>query len=198
MSSLIEALQLSSGWELAAVALAVAYVVLAIRQSLWCWPAAILSAGIYTWLFADGRLYMESLLQLFYVIMAFYGLWQWRQGKRHGHGPLPVSERPLRWHISWIVGLLMVSLVVAFLLSTFTSADQVYLDTLTTVFSFFATFLVARKVLENWLYWIVIDAAYVVLFWSKGFVATALLFALYTLMAVIGYWRWRKDRVAKR
>lgn len=195
MSTLIDALQLSSGWELTAVALAIAYVVLAIRQSLWCWPAAMLSAGIYTLLFADGRLYMESILQVFYVLMAFYGLWQWLQGKRSGEGPLPVSERPLKWHAKWICALLTTSLLVAFLLSTYSAAEQVYLDTLTTVFSLFATYLVARKVLENWLYWIVIDAAYVVLFWSKGFFATALLFALYTIMAAIGFWRWRKDRI---
>ncbi|MGX5914685.1 nicotinamide riboside transporter PnuC [Aliidiomarina sp. Khilg15.8] len=195
MTWLITMLQLSSAWELTAVALAIAYVVLAIRQSLWCWPAAILSAGIYTWLFADGRLYMESLLQVFYIIMAIYGLWQWRQGKRNGNGPLPVSERPLRWHLPWIAGLLAASLLLGFVLSVYTTAEQAYLDTLTTVFSLFATYLVARKVLENWLYWIVIDAAYVVLFWSKGFHATALLFALYTIMAAIGFWRWRKDRI---
>lgn len=184
-------LTLTSGWELLAVALAIAYVLLAIRQSLWCWPAAIGSASIYAVLFTSGQLYMESALQVFYVVMAIYGWLSWRRGK--AGQALLISTRSWRWHLLWWVGLLALVVVLATIMERYTNADMARLDTLTTVFSLFATFLVARKVLENWLYWVVIDALYVMLFWSKGFYPTAILFAAYTVIALFGYLRWRRD-----
>lgn len=191
IEQLTSLLALTSGWELLAVALAIAYVIFAIRQSLWCWPAAIGSASIYTVLFTSGHLYMEGALQVFYVVMAVYGWLSWRRG-RAGQ-TLSVSTRAWQWHLRWGLVLLVVVAVLATALEVFSNAQMPRLDTLTTVFSLFATFLVARKVLENWLYWIVIDALYVVLFWSKGFYPTAILFAFYTVMACMGYVRWRRD-----
>ncbi len=193
MDRLLELLALSSPAELVAVCLAIAYVILAIRQSLWCWPAAAISASIYTVLFFTGRLYMESVLQIFYVIMAGYGYWSWVRGREHTHKTLEISQLRWQWHAYWALALVAVSLVLGFTLNRYTNADMAYIDTLTTVFSFFATFLVARKVLENWLYWIVIDVVYIGLFWVKGYHATALLFVVYVIMAAIGYWRWRQD-----
>ncbi|RAJ98348.1 nicotinamide riboside transporter PnuC [Aliidiomarina maris] len=201
MQTLIDMLALTSGWELVAVALAVAYLLLAIRQSLWCWPAAAISASIYTYLFIHAGLLMESMLQVFYVVMAGYGYWRWSRAQRPmiagsvvTNAPtLPVASQTLMWHARWVVVLALISVVIGLLLSRYTSAQMVWLDTPTTVFSLFATFLVARKVLQNWLYWIVIDLTYVGLFWVKGFYPTAILFGFYTLMAVIGYLRWRQD-----
>ncbi len=201
MQTLIDMLALTSGWELVAVALAVAYLLLAIRQSLWCWPAAAISASIYTYLFIHAGLLMESMLQVFYVVMAGYGYWRWSRAQRPmiagsvvTNAPtLPVASQPLMWHARWVVVLALISVVIGLLLSRYTSAQMVWLDTPTTVFSLFATFLVARKVLQNWLYWIVIDLTYVGLFWVKGFYPTAILFGFYTVMAVIGYLRWRQD-----
>lgn len=194
MDKLLSLLALSSTAELIAVAMAVAYVILAIRQSLWCWPAAVISASIYTVLFFQGRLYMETLLQVFYVVMAVYGYWSWRFSRAVKHAQtnqLPISSKPWQWHLQWGLALLPLSLAIAWLLQRYTNADFAYLDSITTVFSFFATFLVARKLLENWLYWIVIDLLYVGLFWFKGFHATSILFAVYTVMATVGYFKWR-------
>lgn len=195
MAAFLDALMLSSMWELLAVALAVAYLTLAIRQSLWCWPAAAIGAAIYTILFADARLYMESLLHAFYLVMAGYGFWQWKRGGRGKTTELKVSQLNWRWHFYSIIVLSLLSLGIVWLLTQYTDAEEVYLDTFTTVFSFFATFLVTKKILETWYYWLVIDSFYVFLFWSKGFYATALLFALYTVMVVVAFWRWRQDMV---
>lgn len=194
MDNILQLLALSSGAELVAVALAIVYVILAIRQSLWCWPAAAISASIYTVLFFTGKLYMESILQVFYVLMAGYGYWQWRTLKDTAKQQSGSSIRRLSglWHSKWLLLLTVLSMVLGTVLVWLTDADMPYLDTFTTVFSFFATFLVARKVLENWLYWVVIDVVYIGLFWSKGFYATALLFVVYTVMAAVGYWRWRQ------
>ena len=194
MDNILQLLALSSGVELVAVALAIAYVILAIRQSLWCWPAAAISASIYTVLFFTGKLYMESILQVFYVLMAGYGYWQWRTLKNTAQQQSGGSIRRLSglWHSKWLLMLTVLSMLLGTALMWLTDADMPYLDTFTTVFSFFATFLVARKLLENWLYWVVIDVVYIGLFWSKGFYATALLFVVYTVMAAIGYLRWRQ------
>lgn len=197
MDKLLELFALTSGWELLAVLLAAAYVVFAIRQSLWCWPAAAISASIYTVLFLQSGLLMESALQVFYVLMAGYGYWQWTwRSKKTGvaaNGSLAITTQPLLWHCKWILWLAVCSLAIGTLLTLYTQADLVWLDTTTTVFSLFATFLVARKLLENWLYWIVIDLTYVGLFWYKGFYPTAILFAVYTVMACLGYITWRKE-----
>lgn len=194
MNSLLDLLALTSPWELLAVLLALAYVVLAIQRHVLCWPAAAISAGIYTWLFLHSGLYMESLLQLFYILMAGYGLYNWLTfGKENSQARLTIVSYSGRFHLYWLGFLLVVTAIIALLLARTTQATMVWLDTPTTVFSLFATFLVARRVLENWLYWVVIDAAYVVLFWYKGFYPTAILFAGYTLMALYGYWRWRQD-----
>ena len=183
--------------EAAAVVLALAYVFLAIRQSFWCWPAAALSAAIYTMLFLEGRLYMESLLQLFYVAMAGYGLWQWKFAGTHG-ASLAVSTRPWRWHIVAVALVVVVSLAVSWLMLRYTNAEEVWLDTLTTVASLLTTWMVARKIVENWLYWVVIDAFYVYLFATKGFTLTAILYALYLAMAAYGFYTWRKSFFASR
>ena len=206
MQWIIDLLALTSGWELLAVLLALVYVVFAIRQSLWCWPAAAISASIYTVLFVQGGLYMESLLQIFYVVMAGYGFYRWTQVQapaQTASAPASLQAEPgikapiqvygLNWHLKWIVGILGLTLLIGWLLSRYTQAELVWLDTPTTLFSLFATFLVARKALENWLYWIVIDLTYVALFWVKGFYPTAILFAIYTVMALVGYIKWKQD-----
>ena len=196
MDKLLELFALTSGWELLAVLLAAAYVILAIRQSLWCWPAAAVSASIYALLFGHSGLLMESALQVFYVLMSGYGFWQWTRRPRitdvAPQQPPDIRTHSWIWHGTWILGLALCTLLLGTLVSHYTQADLVWLDTITTVFSLFATFLVAQKLLENWLYWIVIDLTYVGLFWYKGFYPTAILFAVYTVMAAVGYITWRR------
>lgn len=183
--------------ETLAVILALVYVVLAIRQSVWCWPAAALSAAIYIMLFLEGRLYMESLLQTFYVVMAGYGFWQWRFAKPEGH-QLQVTSRSWHWHITVMGVVLVLTALVSLLMLRFTNAEAVMLDSFTTIASLVTTWMVARKIIENWLYWIAIDALYVYLFASKGFTLTAILYALYLFMAAYGYYSWRRQSDVKQ
>lgn len=178
--------------ESCAVVLALAYVVLAIRQNPWCWPAAALGGILYMLLFFQGRLFMESLLQLFYVVMAAYGLWAWRLG-RHSESPLPISSRPWWWHVRMLLLMIGLTAVSSLLLLRFTQADIVVIDSLTTVASLLTTWMVARKIAENWLYWVVIDAIYVYLFAVKGFYLTAILYTVFLAMAAYGFIAWRRQ-----
>ena len=179
--------------ELVAVVLAIGYLLLAVRQSLWCWAAAFVSTAIYLYLFFDARLYMESVLQVFYLAMAVYGWQQWRRGGVGGKN-LEISSYPLAVHGAAIALVLALSALSGWLLSSYTEAAFPYLDSFTTWSAVWTTFLVTRKKLENWLYWIVIDSLSIYLYDSRGLALTALLFGLYVVISVFGYIGWQNVR----
>lgn len=185
-------------WEAAAVVLALAYLVLAIRQNRWCWPAAIASSTIYVLLMLRARLYLESALQVFYVAAAVYGWWCWRPSKVSSAGAIgpPVTRWPWRRHLTAIASIVSGSAVSAVLLGRYTQAALPMLDSLTSFGSLFATWLVARKILENWIYWFVIDGVSVYIYLVRGLVPTAGLYVLYLVMIVIGYRDWRRSMTA--
>ena len=178
-------------WEAIAVLLAITYLVLAIRQNIWCWAAAAVSTLIYLFIMFEARLYMESVLQLFYLAMAAYGWHQWRGRGSRGEEVLRVSTWPLSYHLFAIGTVLILVLVSGNLLAEYSDAALPHLDSLTTWGAVVATYMVARKILENWLYWFVIDAVSVGLYVNRGLLLTALLFVGYLVLIVIGYRSWR-------
>lgn len=178
--------------ELAAVVLAIAYLLLAIRQNIWCWLCAAISTAIYVMLFAGARLYMESALNVFYFGMAVYGWRVWRAG-RSETTELPVSVWPRRVHVVALVLIIGLSATSGVLLQRYTDAAYPYVDSATTFAAIWATFLVARKVLENWWYWLVIDAASIFIYWSRELQLTALLFAVYVVLIPIGLICWTRS-----
>ena len=191
MDWLLQKLLLASPWELAAVALALAYVVLAVWRNMWCWLAAIVSSGIYVALLADKRLYMEAALNAFYVAMAVYGYWSWQRG-RDAVGAVAVARLAPRAHVLGLLVVVAVSLLNGWLLSRFTDGARPYVDSLVTWSSVFATWLVARRVLENWLYWIAIDSVAALLYFDRQLAPTAVLFLIYTAISIHGYFVWRR------
>ena len=178
--------------ELVAVVAAIAYLLLAIRENIWCWLFAGVSTAIYVWLFFAARLYMESVLNAFYFAMAIYGWHVWYSGRTNSH-ELPVSRWPVAVHAGAILGVIAISVINGFLLSRFTDAAYPYIDSLTTWGAIWATFLVARKVLENWWYWLVIDVASVFIYWSRDLELTALLFVVYDVMIPFGLLSWTRS-----
>lgn len=182
-------------WELAAVVLAIAYLVLAVRENVWCWLFAFASTAIYTILFWDVSLLMDSALNVYYMAMAVFGWYQWtRGGGGGGHASHALEIRSLsgRQHGLIIISILLLSGVSGYLLAEHSDAAWPYVDSFTTWASVITTYLVARKYLQNWLYWIVIDAVSVPLYIERGLNLTALLFVIYIIIAVIGYLSWQK------
>ena len=177
--------------EMTAVILAVAYLVLAIRQNIWCWFCAAISTAMYVYLFANAKLYMESLLNVFYFGMAIYGWYVWRGGKADDE--LPVSIWPMQVHLYAVVLVILFAGTSGFLLAKFTDAAYPYIDSATTFAAIWATFLVARKVLENWWYWLLIDVVSVFIYWSRGLEATAVLFLVYVVLIPIGLVAWTRS-----
>ena len=178
--------------EMAAVLAAILYLLLAIRENIWCWLFAGISTAIYVYLFVTARLYMESGLNVFYFVMAVYGFMTWYRGRTPEH-ELPVSVWPPTTHGIAIAAILLASLGSGYLLDVKTDAAFPYIDSLTTWFAIWATFLIARKVLENWWYWLVIDIASVFIYWSRDLQLTALLFVVYVIMIPFGLVSWARS-----
>jgi nicotinamide mononucleotide transporter len=193
LEGLIASFKAIPATEWVAVVLALAYLLLAVRQNPMCWAAAAVSAGIYLVLFARGGLVMQAALQVFYIAMAAYGWYAWRGGAVEQCDSLPVTRWSGRRHALAIAAVAVATLVNGWIIADGTGNPVPYVDALVAWASVLATWLVARKVLENWLYWIAVDAIAVVLYWTQGFHATAILFVLYVVIAVRGYFAWRKD-----
>jgi len=175
--------------EAGAVALAIVYLVLAIRENRWCWPAGFGSSLLYLAVFYGAGLYMESALQVFYASIAVYGWWAWRP-QPGGGVPLTIHRWPLRWHGMAAVVIAVLTFSSGSLLARYTDAALPYVDSFVTWGAVLTTWMVARKLLENWLYWLVIDGVTLALALDRGLQLTAALFTLYLILVVIGWRRW--------
>lgn len=194
LQTVLAAAQSMSLLEVTAVVFAMAYLLLAVRENVLCWLFAFLSTAIYTVLFWDVSLLMESALNVYYMVMAVYGWYQWTRGGTNGDElPHALAVRSMSGsHHVWVIAAIVVlSVISGYLLGEHSSAAWPYVDSFTTWASVTTTYLVARKYLQNWLYWIVIDAVSVPLYIDRGLNLTALLFVAYVVIAVVGYFKWR-------
>ena len=197
IDDVLQALTAFPWWEEVAVALAISYLLLALNERILCWYAALASTAIYTILFWDVGLLMESGLNVYYMVMAVYGWYSWRYGVRH-HSGVPIHTWAWHRHLIALSAIAAATLISGYLLERHTRAMLPYLDSFTTWASVLTTWMVARKVLENWIYWFVIDALSVYLYLSRGLPLTALLFCFYLVLIPIGFLAWRKDYARAR
>lgn len=188
---LIEAVHNTSPWEWLAVFSGIAYLLLAMHEHRACWYFAFVNTLIYTLLFWDVSLLMDSALNVYYMGMAVYGWWYWQRGGVD-HSPALIRRWPLGKHGLALVFIAFMSLISGYLLSQYTEAAWPYLDSLTTWASVLTTWMVAQKILENWIYWFVIDGLSIILYLDRALYLTALLFAFYVVLVVFGYLNWRK------
>lgn len=177
----------SSLIELCAVILAVVYLILAVRESIACWYAAFVSTLLFLYIFWQVNLYMESLLQVFYLGMAVYGWIAWRNATQAK--PLAISTLSWQWHLAAIAFIVTATLVSGSLLAG-TDQRLSYVDSFTTWSAVVTTVMVARKILENWIYWLVIDSVSIFLYLDRELYFTALLFAVYIVIIFFGWTSW--------
>jgi nicotinamide mononucleotide transporter len=178
--------------ELVAVVFAVAYLILAVRENSLCWYAAGISTLIFLFIFWDVKLYMESGLQIYYLARAFYGWYQWRDAQTET-ASLQVSKWSARQHVVALALIATLTYVSGSLLNSGTDANLPYLDSFTTWASVVTTFMVARKILENWLYWLVIDSVSIYLYLDRELYFTSLLFAIYIVIIFFGWFAWNRS-----
>jgi nicotinamide mononucleotide transporter len=192
LSSALGEFHQNSSLELIAVVLAIAYLLLAVRQHIACWYAAFISTAIFLYVFWQVNLYMESGLQVYYLGMAVYGWWAWQRGRSEGKPGLTISTWSLRQHLI-VIGIVVVATFVSGTLLSGTEQRLGYLDSFTTWGAVVATFMVTRKVLENWLYWIVIDSASLYLYFDRELYFTMILFLVYLVIIFFGFRNWLRE-----
>lgn len=172
--------------------LAVLYVLLALRLSRWCWVAGTFSSLLFVVIYFNNALYYESILNMLYAALGVYGWIQW--GKRNSEKTEKVTETSRNYMIKGSLIAVAGGIATGSITHFFLNADLAYADALLSTFSIFATVLAARKKLENWLYWIAIDAVSAAVYIIKGptMYLVALLFIFYTCMSIGGYLTWKK------
>ena len=174
-----------------AAAFGVVSVFLSTRQNIWSWPTAIVNVTLYTIVFYEGRLYGQMGLQTIYLALSVYGWYQWLHGGEQ-KTELHVSRASRRLLVT-LAGLNVVSCVALAAILRQTDAALPWLDALLTTTSLMAQWMMTRKILENWLLWIAVDIVYVPMFISQHLYATALLYAAFLVLAVMGFTEWRRS-----
>lgn len=171
------------------------YVWLSIRQSLYTWPVGIITSLLYFWVFFEAKFYAMMGLQGYYVLISIYGWWSWRQGtdSSSGESKLRLSYTTSELWIKLFVLNLLLTLIMYFLFGKYTDSPLPFGDTFTTSLSILATWMLARKKIEQWLIWIVVDLICAGLYLYKGLYPSVLLFLVYAAMAGTGFYEWRKE-----
>jgi nicotinamide mononucleotide transporter len=190
LDAILEGLAATRPAEAVSVALGLAYLLLAVKRSRWCWLAGGLSSGILVYLAWGARLPMQAALNGYYVAMSVYGFWHWSRDQ--GEAAAAVSTLPVKGHLFALAAITLASAVSSQWLQSQTQAAWPFADSFTTWGSLFATWLVAQVKLENWVYWIVLDAISLFLYAAQGLMFVALLFAVYLVIAAFGFVAWLK------
>jgi nicotinamide mononucleotide transporter len=174
--------------ETVAVIFSLLYVYLAAHQNNLCWLAAVISVSLYIYICFNAKLYAETVLQVFYFLMAIYGFYSWKKN----NSQLQISTWPIKKHLFIIFLGTILTFFLGFIFSNYTDAEMPLVDSFTSVFSVFATYMVVKKILSNWLYFIIIDIISTYLYFSRDLHLTSLLFLLYTFIAVAGFIKWNR------
>ncbi|UCG27903.1 MAG: nicotinamide mononucleotide transporter [Bacteroidales bacterium] len=176
------------------------YLYFSIKQNIWLWPLGLITSALYVYVFFITRFYADMGLNVYYVVISIYGWYHWLYGgKSLGKNTLNVSA------VSTGMAVILVSLTIGIYwllvlalkklpeLLEIEVSELLYWDAFTTAASIIATWMLARKIIEHWLVWIVVDAVSLGLYFYKGMYPTVILFLVYTVMAIKGYIEWKKD-----
>lgn len=187
--NVIEGLINTSPLEWAGVLLGTCYLIFIAYKNRWGWYFAMANTAVYTYLCYTVGLYIESGLQVFYFVMAIYGWISWNKTTNKDQ---KIIRWPLKYHVLNIGVSALVTYLLGYLMVTYTDQQNPYLDAFSTVFSLVATYMVTQRVLENWIYWIVIDTALIFLYSSRGMDLTGFHYLVYTIIAIFAINSWYK------
>lgn len=179
--------------EILGTILGLAYIFLSIRQNILTWPVGLLTSALYVHVFFVSKFYADMALQIYYVVVSIYGWYHWIKGNSGEKDHLHVSLTPNRLWILLVAITVALFLFIAFILENYTDSPIPLGDSLTTALSLVATWMLARKYIEHWLIWVFVDFFSAILYAFKSLWPTAVLFIVYTIMAILGYLSWKKD-----
>lgn len=179
--------------ELAAAFLGIVYIILSTRQNILTWPAGLVSSVLYILVFFKSKFYAGMGLQLYYVGMSLYGWYYWLHGNRNNNSEkVPVVRMSFNNALGFGIVTFFAFLIFYQVLKHYTDSPVPFMDSLTTAMGITATWMLARKILENWLVWIVTDLLSIALYLQRGLWPTSFLFLVYTILAVYGYFQWKR------
>jgi len=176
--------------EYSAVVFGVLYVLLASRSVVWCWPMGIISSALYIYINFTHQLFQDAILQTYYVLAGFYGWWLWSK-KENAEEKISINSFSWSQNLKLIFWGAVLVPVFGFVFAKFGNSLS-YFDAAVTIFSFIATWMTTKKILENWLYWIIIDLVAAIMYIIKGLHATSALYLFFAVIAAYGYFEWRK------
>jgi len=182
--------------EIVSVIFGIIYLVLMVRENIWCWLFGILASAITVYLYVEVTLYLEAGLNFYYILAGFYGWIYWsthRKKMDKGNGFVPILTWKSKSHIIAVLSCATVGLFLGYLMDTYSDSERPYIDALLTTFSFLATYLEAKKVLSTWYYWAVLNTCSIFLNADRGLYFFAALSLFYTVMSIQGYRRWNKS-----
>ena len=189
IEALLNAWQQVTTLEVVSVVFGLVYVVLAAKENIWCWSFGIVGVLASLYLFVEGKLFLDAGLQIYYLVMSVYGWWSW--GKTLKVTKLNITTRKPGWHIA-VICLGFAAAYPLGVISQYFGGSLPFVDALTTAFALLATYMVAKKILENWLYWIVIDLVCVWVYWVKSYQLLSALYLIFAIVAIYGWLEWKK------
>jgi nicotinamide mononucleotide transporter len=166
-----------------------------IKENIWCWPTGLLQVTLYIFVFYQAKLYSDVILHVIYVAMNIYGWYFWLHGgksRKEAH----ITRLSSAWLFTCVFGSTVGTLLLGWLMSTRTDAALPYADAFTTVFSLVAQWLLSRKKIENWHFWIVVDVVAIGVYFAKDLYLTGVLYIAFLIMATAGLLRWRSSFAA--
>jgi nicotinamide mononucleotide transporter len=178
--------------EILGVVFSLSYLSFSIRQNILLWPMGILSAIFYMVVFYQSKFYADMGLNGYYFIISIYGWALWSKQKGGGRESMPVTRIRLNQGLVLVLITAVAFAGIGLLLDHFTDSPVPYWDAFTTALSFTATWMLARKIIEHWIIWVIVDIVSMALYLYRGLYPTLVLFAIYTIMAVIGYIQWKR------
>jgi nicotinamide mononucleotide transporter len=176
------------------------YIWLSVKQKMALWFVGILSSGLYVFVFFQSHLYADAALNIYYLLVSIYGWVHWYLGKQLPQKHLPVGRLTIKKWVHYLLITGILTFACFYVLKTIpqkiglTPSSVPFWDALITSGSIVATWMLAKKILDQWLWWIVIDGISVGVFFYKDLYYTSLLFAVYTILAAIGYLQWKKEK----
>lgn len=190
--TITEWLKSQSLLELSGVISGILCVYLAAKNNIWSWPLAIISVSIYTFIFFEEKLYADAGLQIYFLFTNIYGWYFWsKKSSSSIKTPINLATKKILWISTASI------VIFTFLLGTFliksTDASLPYIDSFCTACSLVAQFFLARKIIETWLIWIFVDIIYVGVYLMKDLHLTAGMYALYIVIAAMGYLTWKRE-----
>jgi nicotinamide mononucleotide transporter len=169
------------------------FLILVIKENIWCWLFGILGSIISIILFIETKLYSESILYIYYVIIGFYGWRKWTRASANSKKELKVSEKSIVYHASWIVICCLLAFGLGYFFENYTDANNPYFDSYSTIFAFLATYFEAIKLRSAWFYWIVINGFSIWLYSIRGLEIYGVLMLIYFVLSFVGLYKWNKS-----